>query len=100
MHTVRNAPMLIRGSGVHTTRVSTQRVVTLQNQPPNPQRALYRWSSPEPPLLPPDPPPQNPPPSTPCLYGSWVWSPESPWPPWASVVKAIFLDLRPLPRVT
>ena len=24
------------------------------------------------------------------LYGSWVWSPESPWPPWASVVKAVF----------
>ena len=24
------------------------------------------------------------------LYGSWVWSPESPWPPWASVVKGIF----------
>ena len=24
------------------------------------------------------------------LYGSWVWSAESPWPPWASVVKAAF----------
>ena len=24
------------------------------------------------------------------LYGSWVWSTESPWPPWASVVKAAF----------
>ena len=24
------------------------------------------------------------------LYGSWVWSTESPWPPWASVVKAVF----------
>ena len=24
------------------------------------------------------------------LYGSWVWSPESPWPPWAYVVKAVF----------
>ena len=24
------------------------------------------------------------------LYGSWVWSPESPLPPWASVVKAVF----------
>ena len=24
------------------------------------------------------------------LYGSWVWSPESPCPPWASVVKAVF----------
>ena len=24
------------------------------------------------------------------LYGSWVWSPESPWPPWAPVVKAVF----------
>ena len=24
------------------------------------------------------------------LYGSWVWSHESPWPPWASVVKAVF----------
>ena len=24
------------------------------------------------------------------LYGSWVWSPESPWPPWASVFKAVF----------
>ena len=23
------------------------------------------------------------------LYGSWVWSPESPWSPWASVVKAV-----------
>ena len=23
-------------------------------------------------------------------YGSWVWSPESPWPPWASVLKAVF----------
>ena len=24
------------------------------------------------------------------LYGSWVWSPKSPWPPWAFVVKAVF----------
>ena len=24
------------------------------------------------------------------LHGSWVWSTESPWPPWASVVKAVF----------
>ena len=24
------------------------------------------------------------------LYCNWVWSPESPWPPWASLVKAIF----------
>ena len=24
------------------------------------------------------------------LYDSWVWSPESPWPPRASVVKAVF----------
>ena len=24
------------------------------------------------------------------LYGRWVWSTESPWPPWASVVKAVF----------
>ena len=24
------------------------------------------------------------------LYGSCVWSPESPWPPWASVVNAVF----------
>ena len=24
------------------------------------------------------------------MYGSWVWSPESPWPPSASVVKAVF----------
>ena len=24
------------------------------------------------------------------VYGSWVWSPESRWPPWASVVKAVF----------
>ena len=24
------------------------------------------------------------------LYGNWVWSTESPWPPWASVVKAVF----------
>ena len=24
------------------------------------------------------------------LYGNWVWSPESPWQPWASVVKAVF----------
>ena len=24
------------------------------------------------------------------LYGSWVWSTESPWPPWASLVKAFF----------
>ena len=24
------------------------------------------------------------------LYGSWVWSPGSPWPPWAPVVKAVF----------
>ena len=24
------------------------------------------------------------------LYGSRVWSPESPWPPWASVAKAVF----------
>ena len=23
------------------------------------------------------------------LYGSWVWNPESPWSPWASVVKAV-----------
>ena len=24
------------------------------------------------------------------LYGSWVWSPESPWPPWPCMVKAFF----------
>ena len=24
------------------------------------------------------------------LYGSWMWSPESPWPPWGSVLKAVF----------
>ena len=24
------------------------------------------------------------------LYGSWVWSPESPWPLWACAVKAVF----------
>ena len=43
------------------------------------------------------------------LYGSWVWSPESPWPPWASVVKAVFWtsdlyqglrDILRKPRVT
>ena len=27
------------------------------------------------------------------LYGSWVWSTESPWPPSASVVKAVFWTL-------
>ena len=43
MHTVRNAPMLIRGIDVHTTRVSTQPVVTLQNQPSNSERAVCRW---------------------------------------------------------
>ena len=61
MHRVRNAPMLIRGSEVHTTRVSTQRVVTLQNQPSNPQRAVCQWSSPHPP----PPSPETPPPPTP-----------------------------------
>ena len=71
MHTVRNAPLLIKGSKVHTTTVSTQPVVTLQNQPPNPQRAVCRWSSPQPPRPSPQVPLQNPPPSTPCplLYG-------------------------------
>ena len=24
------------------------------------------------------------------VYGSWLWGTESPWPPWASVVKAVF----------
>ena len=68
MHTIGNAPMLNRGSEVHTTRVSTQPVVTLQNQPLNPPRAVCRWSSPQPPPPPPPPrPPQNPPPYTPCL---------------------------------
>ena len=71
MHTVKNAPTLIKGGEVHTTGVSTQPVVTFQKQPPNPQRAVCRWSSPEPPPPPPssEPPPQknNPPPYTPCL---------------------------------
>ena len=57
MHTVKNAPMLIRGSELHTTRVSTQLQNQLQNQPPNPQLAVCRWSSPRPPApLLPDPP--------------------------------------------
>ena len=43
------------------------------------------------------------------LYSSWVWSTESPWPPWACVVKAAFwtsdlyqglCDRLPKPRVT
>ena len=43
------------------------------------------------------------------LYGSWVWSPESPWPPWACVVKVVFWtsdlyqglrDMLRKPRVT
>ena len=67
MHTVRNAAMLIRGSEVHTTRVSTQPVVTLQNEPPNPQRAVCRWSSPQPPP-PPRPLPRDPPPKPPALH--------------------------------
>ena len=59
MHIVRNAPMLIRGNKVHTTRVSTQLQNQLQNQPPNPQRAVCWWSSPKPP----PPPSQTPTPA-------------------------------------
>ena len=58
MHTVSSAPMLIRGNEVHTTKVSTQLQNYLQNQPPNPQCAVCRWSSPQPP--PPPPPPACP----------------------------------------
>ena len=66
MHTVRSAPTLIRGNEVHTTRVSTQLQNQLQNQPPNPQRAVCRWSSPQPP--PPPPPPRPPPKKPPALH--------------------------------
>ena len=47
---------------MHTTRVSTKLQNQLQNQPPNPQRAVCRWSSPQPPPPPllPDPPPKPP----------------------------------------
>ena len=55
MHTVRNAPTFIGGSEVHTTTVSTQLQTRLQNQPPNPQRAVCQWTSPKPPPLLPDP---------------------------------------------
>ena len=63
MHRVRSAPMLIKGNEVHTTRVSTQLQNQLQNQPPNPQRAVCRWSSfqPPPPPRPPPKPPRPPP---------------------------------------
>ena len=63
MHIVRNAPMLIRGSEVHTTKVSTQPVVTLQNQPPNPQCAVCAGG--RPPSPPPPPSPETRPPKTP-----------------------------------
>ena len=64
MHTFRKAPMLIRGSEVHTTRVSPQPVVTLQNQPPNPPTRCASGR-------PPSPPPlftQTPPPKPPALH--------------------------------
>ena len=74
MHAVRNTPMLIRGSDVHNTRISTQPVVMLQNQPPNRHPAMCQWQSPlPPPPLPPDHLPQNPPPYTPCLL-LYRWS--------------------------
>ena len=29
------------------------------------------------------------------IYGSWIWTEESPWPPWASVVMATFWTSQP-----